>query len=129
MAKRKIESPQVFRFKGPYVQGVEVTSGRLVFTSGFTSRDPAGVPAHKGDIRAQTRQCLENIRSVLEAAGGSLRDIVKVTVFLRDVADYDGMNEVRIEMLAGIPFASTTVEARLHSADALVEIEAVAVVE
>lgn len=128
MAKRAIQSPKVFKPKGPYVQGVEVSGGRLIYTSGLTARDAAGDTVGKGDIRAQTRQCLRNIEGVIEAAGGSLRDLVKVTVFLRDLADYDGMNEVRREMLTGIPFASSTVQAILHSPDALVEIEAVAVV-
>lgn len=128
MAKRQIQSDRVFRTKGPYVQGVEVSGGRLVYTSGLTARDVNGQMLGRGDIRAQTRQCLENVRGVIEAAGGSLRDLVKVTVFLRNLADYDGMNAVRREMLDGIPFASSTVQAALHSADALVEIEAVAVV-
>ncbi len=128
MAKREIVNAKVFKPKGPYVQGVEVTGGRLVFTSGFTARDVAGGTVGKGDILAQTRQCLEIIRGVLEAAGGGLRDVVKVTVFLRDFKDYDGMNAVRRELLAGVPFASSTVQAVLHNPDALVEIEAVAVV-
>lgn len=128
MAKREIRNPNVFKPKGPYVQGVEVTGGRLIYTSGFTARDVAGTTVGKGDIRAQTRQCLENIKGVLEAAGGSLPDLVKVTVFLRDFAYYDGMNEVRREMLTGIPFASSTVQTVLNNPDALVEIEAVAVV-
>ena len=78
-----------------------------------------------GDIRVQTRQCIENIRNILEAAGGSLRDLVKVTVFLRPSADYAAMNEVRRELLTGIEFASSTVMVGLNAPEALIEVEAV----
>jgi 2-iminobutanoate/2-iminopropanoate deaminase len=128
MAKRALESPHVAKTKGPYVQGVEVTDAKLVFTSGVIARDAAGTIVGKGDIRAQTRQCFENLRHIIEAAGGSLSHLVKVTVFLRDPATYDGMNEVRREVLGAIEFASSTIQAGLNAADALVEIEAVAAV-
>ncbi len=105
-----------------------MTNAKLVFTSGVVGRDAGGTIVGKGDIRAQTRQCIENLRHIIEAAGGSLSDLVKVTVFLRDMTVYDGMNEIRREMLSGIPFASSTVQTGLNAADALVEIEAVAAV-
>ena len=79
-----------------------------------------------GDITRQTKQCLTNIRNIIAAANGSLEDLVKVTVFLRDLRDYSGMNAVRNEMLAGIPFASSTIQAALNAPGALIEIEAVA---
>src|SRR5829696_7437968 len=99
MAKRALESPHVVKTNGPYVQGVEVTDAKLVFTSGVVARDVTGTIVGKGDIRAQTRQCFENLRHIIEAAGGSLSDLVKVTLFLRDLSAYDEMNEVRREML------------------------------
>lgn len=128
MSKRAVQSPHVAKTKGPYAQGIEVTNAKLVFTSGVVGRDAGGTIVGKGDIRAQTRQCIENLRHIIEAAGGSLSDLVKVTVFLRDMTVYDGMNEVRREMLSGIPFASSTVQTGLNAAEALVEIEAVAAV-
>lgn len=128
MAKQVVESRYVAKTKGPYVQGVTVSSGKLVFTSGLLARDREGTMVGIGNIRKQTQQCLENVGHVLEAAGGSMRDLVKVTVFLRDLKDYVGMNEVRREMLEGIPLASSTVEAGLNDSNALIEIEAVAVV-
>jgi reactive intermediate/imine deaminase len=128
MAKQALESPHVAKTKGPYVQGVEVTDAKLVFTSGVIARDAAGVIVGAGDIRAQTRQCLQNVRHIIEAAGGSLADLVKVTVFLRDLATYDGMNEVRREVLGGIQFASSTIQAALNAPEALIEVEAVAAV-
>lgn len=128
MAKKAIASPKVAKTKGPYVQGVEVTDAKLVFTSGVVARDADGVILGVGDIRAQTRQTLKNIANIIEAAGGSLSDLVKVTVFIRRGEDYDGMNEIRREVLVGIPFASSTIQAPLNAADALVEIEAVAAI-
>jgi 2-iminobutanoate/2-iminopropanoate deaminase len=126
--KRALESPKVAKTKGPYVQGVAVSNGTLIFTSGVVARDAAGQIVGVGDIRAQTRLCLQNVRHIVEAGGGSLTDIAKVTVFLRNLGDYAGMNEVRREVLEGVPFASSTVQAALNAPEALVEIEAVAIV-
>lgn len=126
--KQILESPQVAKTKGPYVQGVALSGGRLIVTSGVVARDARGEIVGTGDIRAQTRACLENIRNIIEAGGGKLADLAKVTVYIRDLADYAGMNEVRREMLAGIAFASTTVQAQLNAPAALVEIEAMAYV-
>jgi reactive intermediate/imine deaminase len=125
MPKKAIESDRVAKTKGPYVQGVEVTNAKLVYTSGVVARDAKGALMGIGDIRVQTRQCIENIRNILEAAGGSLRDLVKVTVFLRRGADYAAMNEVRRELLTGIEFASSTVMVGLNAPEALIEVEAV----
>ena len=125
MPKKAIESDRVAKTKGPYVQGVEVTNAKLVYTSGVVARDAKGALMGIGNIRVQTRQCIENIRNILEAAGGSLRDLVKVTVFLRPGADYAAMNEVRRELLTGIEFASSTVMVGLNAPEALIEVEAV----
>jgi 2-iminobutanoate/2-iminopropanoate deaminase len=129
MAKKAIASPKVAKTKGPYAQGVEVTDAKLVFTSGVVARDGNGVIVGPGDVRAQTRQCFENIRHIIEAAGGSLADLVKVTVFLRPGQDYAGMNDVRRELLTGVDFASSTVQVALNAPDALIEVEAVAAVK
>lgn len=126
--KRSLESPHVVKTKGPYVQGVAVSNGTLIYTSGVVARDVAGQIVGVGDISAQTRQCLENIRHIIEAGGGTLHDLVKVTVFLRDLRDYNDMNEVRRSVLANISFASSTIQAQLNAREALVEIEAVAFV-
>lgn len=128
MTKTTVESSEVAKTKGPYVQGIAVMNASLVFTSGVVARDASGALTGAGDIRAQTRQCLENIRHIIEAAGGTLRDLVKVTVFLSDPKDYEGMNETRREVLGGITFASSTVRVGLNAPGALIEIEAVAAV-
>jgi 2-iminobutanoate/2-iminopropanoate deaminase len=126
--KQQLESPRVAKTKGPYVQGVALTDGTLIFTSGVVARNAAGKIMGRGDIAKQTRQCLKNIENIVRAGGGTLKDISKVTVFLRDLRDYTAMNEVRRAVLAGIPFASSTVQAQLNAPDALIEIEAVAFV-
>jgi reactive intermediate/imine deaminase len=126
--KKAIASPKVAKTKGPYVQGVAVSDGTLIYTSGVVARDVEARIQGIGDIAAQTRQCLKNIENIIKAGGGSLKDLVKVTVFLRDLRDYPGMNEVRREVLADVPFASSTVQAQLNAPEALVEIEAVAFV-
>lgn len=128
MPKKAIASDKVAKTKGPYVQGVQVTNSKLVYTSGVVARDANGTLLGIGDIRAQTRQSFENIRNIIEAAGGSLSDLVKVTVFLRPGADYAAMNDVRRELLSGIDFASSTVMVGLNASDALIEVEAVAAV-
>lgn len=126
--KRVLESPRVAKTKGPYVQGVALSDGALIYTSGLVARNAKGRILGTGDIRKQTRQCLKNIENVIRAGGGTLKDLSKLTAYLRDLRDYAGMNEVRREMLAGIPFASSTVQVQLNAADALVEIDAVAFV-
>ena len=126
--KRTLQSPNVAKTKGPYVQGVALSRGTLILTSGLVARDAAGTIVGKGDIRAQTRQCLENIRNIIEAGGGTLNDLAKMTVYIRDLADYAGMNEVRRDMLSDLSFVSTTVQAALNAPEALVEIEAMALV-
>lgn len=126
--KRVLESPNVAKTKGPYVQGVALSDGTLIYTSGLVARNAKGRIVGIGDIRKQTRQCLKNIENVIRAGGGTLKDLSKLTVYIRDLRDYAGMNEVRRELLAGIPFASSTVQVQLNAADALVEIDAVAIV-
>lgn len=129
MGKSAVSSPNVAQTKGPYVQGVAIDGrARLVFTSGVVARDAKGSIVGAGDVAAQTRQCFDNIRHIFEAAGGSLADLVKVTVFVRPGTDYAAMNEVRREMLGGIEFASSTVQVGLNAPEALIEVEAIAAI-
>jgi len=129
MAKKRIETDRVAKTKKPYSQGVKVTSGTLVFTSGVISRDQDGQVVGRGDIREQTRQCLRNIAGIIEGGGGSLNDLVKMTVFITNLADYDEMNEIRQEVLNDIDFGGSTVKVSLNNPEALIEIEAVASVD
>ena len=111
----------------PYSPGFR--SGSLVCTAGMLSMDAAGNVVGAGDVGAQTRQVLENIRDVLEAAGGSLEDIVYNMIFLADLGDYQAMNEVYGSYFPENPPARACVQAGLVKPEFLVEIAATAVID
>ena len=111
----------------PYSPGFR--SGSLVCTAGMLSMDAAGNVVGAGDVRAQTRQVLENIRDVLEAAGGSLEDIVYNMIFLADLGDYQAMNEVYGSYFPENPPARACVQAGLVKPEFLVEIAATAMID
>ena len=92
------------------------------------SMDATGNVVGAGDVRAQTRQVLENIRDVLEAAGGSLEDIVYNMIFLADLGDYQAMNEIYGSYFPENPPARACVQAGLVKPEFLVEIAATAVI-
>lgn len=106
-----------------------VRAGDLIFVSGQVALDGAGRLVGPGDVVAQARQALENVKAVLAAGGASLDDVVKVTVFLADVEDRPRVNAVRQAYFGANRPASTLVEvSRLALEGLLVEIEAIAVV-
>jgi len=125
MAKTVISSPKLAKPGGPYSQATR--SGNLVFIAGTVATNALGEVVGAGDIRAQTRQTLENIKAAVEATGGTLRDITRTTVYLTDFANYSGMNEVYAMYFPGDPPARATVRADLVSPTFLIEIEATAV--
>jgi 2-iminobutanoate/2-iminopropanoate deaminase len=102
-----------------------IKAGGLVYCSGCVPVDPATGRLVEGDIEAQTRQVLENLKAVLAAAGSALERTVKTTVFLADRCDFAGMNTVYAAYFPGDPPARSTVEGRLMI-DAKVEIELIA---
>ena len=119
-----------------FSRGLELTlpGARLIFVSGTASVGPNGDSLHKRDLRAQTHRAFENARAVLQSAGADWRDVVKTTIFLKDITAYYGpFNEERcayFEELGLDPYpASTCVEAKLCREDLLVEMELLAVVE
>lgn len=109
---------------GPYAQAV-LADGWL-FCAGQIGRDPATGQFAGGDVRAQTERAILNLRAVVETAGGTLRDVVKTTVFLKRMDDFPAMNDVYARFFPGDPPARSTIEAARLPGDALVEIEAVA---
>ncbi len=109
---------------GPYSQAVKVNG--LVFASGQIPTDPATGQFVAGGIKEQTEQVLKNLSAVLEAAGSSLKQVVKTTVFLIDMDEFVAMNEVYGTFFTEQPPARATVQAARLPRDARVEIEAIA---
>ena len=114
-------------FQGaPYSQAIEANG--FVFVSGQLSLRPGDKELSAGDIGSQTEQVFANLRAILEAAGTSLDNLVKTTVFLQNLDDFAGMNEVYSKHVGERPPARSTVEVAKLPSGALVEIEAIAVV-
>jgi len=111
---------------GPYVQAIKANG--FVYTAGQIPLDPRTGNFVPGGIKEQTRQVLENLRAVLEAAGSALDRVVKATVFLKEMSDFAAMNEVYTEYLGNAKPARSTVAAAGLPRDALVEIDLVALV-
>ena len=107
-------------------QGIQI--GNAVYVSGQVSMDSDGNVVGEGDMKAQTRQALGNVKTVLEAAGASMSDVVKVTVYLTDISRLRETHEVRAQFFPDPPPASTAIEVTaLAFPGLLVEIEAVAI--
>ncbi len=109
---------------GPYCHAIK--TGNLVFCSGQTPLDPGTMELVGMDIERQTEQALKNLALVLEGMGLSLKNVVKTTVFLKDMDDFQGMNEVYARMFGEHRPARTTISVRQNPLDALVEIECIA---
>jgi 2-iminobutanoate/2-iminopropanoate deaminase len=114
---------------GAFSSGVEAPSGKMIFVSGQVSMDAEGKVVGEGDIKLQTETVLEHVKTVVEAAGGGMEDVVKVTVFITDMGLYDEIHEVRRRYFEEPYPASSMVEvSALIDPRLLIEIEAVAVV-
>lgn len=110
---------------GPYSQAVR--AGGFIFTSGQIGLDPAGGALVDG-VEAQTRQALANLAAVLAAAGATFADVVKTTIFLADMADFQTVNQVYAALFVADPPARSTVQVAGLPRRALVEVEMVAYV-
>jgi 2-iminobutanoate/2-iminopropanoate deaminase len=114
-------------FQGaPYSQAIKANG--FVFVSGQLSLLPGEKELLAGDIKAQTQQVFANLRAILEEAGSSLDRLVKTTVFLQNLDDFAGMNEIYASHVGSTPPARSTVEVAKLPSGALVEIEAIALV-
>lgn len=111
---------------GPYSAGVRV--GNFVYTAGQAGLDPQTGQMVEGGIEAETHQTITNLKHILEAAGSSLEQVVKTTVFLRDMKDFKAMNGVYAEFFSENPPARSTIQAAALPMGAAVEIEAVALI-
>jgi 2-iminobutanoate/2-iminopropanoate deaminase len=126
-AKQRIATEAAPAAIGPYSQAVRI--GSMVYTSGQIALEPGTGNLVDGGIREQTERVLENLTAVLAATGCGMADVVKTTVFLKDINDFAAMNEVYARYLAPegkIPPARSTVQVARLPKDALVEIEVIA---
>jgi 2-iminobutanoate/2-iminopropanoate deaminase len=122
---RTEEAPAPFQ-GAPYSQAIK--AGGFVFVSGQLALQPGQKELMGGEIAAQTEQVFANLRAILEAAGSSLEQLVKTTVFLQNLDDFAGMNEVYAKHVGSTPPARSTFEVAKLPSNALVEIEAIALV-
>lgn len=130
MTKKQITSAKLRQPNGHFSQATMVEAkGRLVFISGMTARCADGSIAGIGDVRAQTRQVCENLKAAVEEAGGTLEDVCRVDVYVRNMEHFDAIHEVRREYFKAPAPASTMVEiCKMTSPDYLIEINAIAVI-
>ena len=124
MAKKVIATDKAPAAVGPYSQAVRV--GDLIYTAGQLGILPGTKEFAGPDIESQTRQALENLKAILEAAGSCLRHVVKTTVFLADIGEFARMNGVYAEFFPEEPPARSAVQVAALPLEARVEIEAVA---
>lgn len=109
---------------GPYSQAIDTRN--LIYTSGQIPIDPSTGQVVSGGIQEQTAQVLENLKSVLEAAGSGMEKVIKTTVFIKDLSDFPAMNEVYAKYFHEPYPARSCVEVNRLPKDVLIEIEAVA---
>ncbi len=108
---------------GPYSQAV--VNGGIIYTSGQIALTPDGQMV-ENEIKAQTRQVFENVKNVLEAAGGSLQSVVKVSLFLADMDDFATVNEIYAQYFDGHKPARSAVAVKTLPKNALIEIDVMA---
>lgn len=122
----EIRSENAPKAVGPYSQAIR--AGGFIFASGQIPLDPSSGAVVAGDVTVQARQALTNLTAVLGAAGASLADVVKTTVFIRDMNDFSRVNEIYAQFFQTPYPARSCVEVSRLPKDVLVEIEAVAAV-
>lgn len=122
---KPVETPKAPRAIGPYSQAI--IAGQLVYTAGQIALDPDTMELVQGDVGAQTDRVLRNLQAVLEAAGSSLQQVVRTTVYLVDMADFPAMNQVYARYFGDHRPARSTVAVAALPKQARVEIDAVAV--
>ncbi len=126
MQKEVIRTRKAGAPVGPYSQGIK--TGNFIFVAGEKGIDPETGRIVEGGLNNQTRQTLENIKFILEAAGASMAEVVKAVVYLDDLDDFEAMNKVYKEYFTQNPPVRTCVEVSRLPANANVEIEVIAVV-
>ncbi|PYO27189.1 MAG: deaminase [Candidatus Rokuibacteriota bacterium] len=122
--RNPIQTPRAPKPIGPYSPGIIDVD--FVFVSGQGSIDPATGTLQRGDVRSETRRVFENIKAILEAGGSSLAKVVKCNVYLRDMNDFEAMNEVYATYFEPPYPARTTIQAGALPGGIAVEIECIA---
>jgi 2-iminobutanoate/2-iminopropanoate deaminase len=110
---------------GPYSQAIEVNG--MVYTSGVVPIDPATGEVVNGDIKVQATRVFDSMKALLEAAGSSCEDVVKTTVFIKDMNDFAALNEIYATYFTGAFPARSCVEVARLPKDVLIEMEAIAI--
>ena len=126
MKKQVIKTEKAPKAIGPYSQAIQ--AGNFLFLSGQIPLDPKTGELVKGDIQQQTQQVLENIKGVLESQKLRMENVVKMTIFLKDIGNFNQVNEVYATYFPSSPPARSTVEVTRLPRDAEIEIEAVALI-
>jgi enamine deaminase RidA (YjgF/YER057c/UK114 family) len=131
MAKRQIISERLSKPSGVFSHATSIAArGTIVFVSGLVSRSADGTIVGVGDVTEQTRQVCENLKAAMEAAGGTLDDICRVDVYVRNMEHFPQIHAVRSEYFKEPLPASTMVEvSKMTSPEFLIEISAIAVIE
>ena len=125
--KTIISTPKAPAAIGPYSQAVLVNG--MLFTSGVIPIDPETNTLVQGDVEAQARQAIGNLKNLIEASGSSMDKVVKTTVFIKDMNDFGKINDIYKEFFTSDFPARSCVEVARLPKDVLIEIEAIAVVE
>jgi 2-iminobutanoate/2-iminopropanoate deaminase len=125
MKKQAIRTERAPVPTGPFNQAIRI--GNMVFTSGQAGRNRE--TGTMGDVRDQARRCIGNISAILETAGASLADVVKVTVFLKHASDWKAFNEEYVKLMPEPLPARTSAIVQLKSDDMLCEMECIAVIQ
>jgi len=126
MTKKVIQTDKAPKAIGPYSQAIQ--AGNFLFLSGQIPLNPKTGELIQGDIREQTQQVLENIKRILESQGLRMENMVKSTIFLKDIANFNQVNEVYGNYFPSSPPARSTVEVSKLPRNAEIEIEAIAVI-
>lgn len=127
MLKRVVSTDKAPQAIGPYSQAI--IADRFVFVSGQIPLNPTTGRIVTGNIQTQARQCLENLKAILEAADSSMDKLVKVTVFAKDLKDFQTINQVYSEYFKENPPARSFVEVSRLPRDAAIEIEGIALLD
>jgi 2-iminobutanoate/2-iminopropanoate deaminase len=124
MPKQVISTTSAPQPAGPYAQAVR--AGDLLFVSAQLPFDPVTGTLIRAGIRGQTKRVMENIKAVVEAAGAKMDQVVRVTIFLKDLNDFTQVNEVYVEFFPGDKPARSTVQVSRLSKDAVLAVDAIA---